>query len=263
MKNHNSVVTLVSNLFALPTVADGSLKQRLWTTVGNAAMLSNVLTVESNQPASVYHYTTDKATYAINTDVLAARALYESFKGDGAPLDDLLQIMSEGYLNQAQKTAKLGATPAVKRSLLPTAKAERMLTADEYLTNCIKLSTPDLSKFYANVSTIVEKTTKAELLSIIHELSEQLVTPAQLTQFQSIKLVEAEELKKYAALTEIGFTDISRLSTGLINTRISMKAFADNAITKIINAGFQMSGAINPVGDDMFSVQLIEGTPNI
>jgi hypothetical protein len=263
MSNHNSVVTPVSSLFALPTVADGSLKQRLWTTIGNQTILSNVLTVENDAPASVYHYTTDKATYAISTDVLAARALYESFKGDGAPLDDLLQIMSEGYLNQAQKTAKLGATPAVKRSLLPTAKAERVLTADEYLTNCIKLATPDLSKFYAKSSAVTDKTTKPELLTIIHELTEQLVTPAQVTQFESIKLMEAEELKKYAALTEIGFTNISRLSTGLINTRISMLDFAANALTKLVSAGFQMSGSITPVDGNMFAVQLIEGTPTI
>lgn len=263
MKNHNSVVTPVSSLFALPTVADGSLKQRLWTTIGNQAMLSNVLTVESDQPASVYHYTTDRATYAISTDVLAARALYESFKGDGAPLDDLLQIMSEGYLNQAQKTAKLGATPAVKRALLPTAKPERVLTADEYLENCIKLSTPDLSKFYAKSSAVTDKNNKAELLAIIHELAEQLVTPAQLSQFESIKLVEAEELKKYAALTEIGFTSINRLSTGLINTHISMVDFAANALTKLVAAGFQMSGNITPVDGSIFAIQLIEGTPTI
>lgn len=267
MTTKNSTVTPISVLFDKPTIADGGYKARLWTTNTRESMLANVISIDRHVDAISYEFATEKAVYNINSDILAGRAVYEAFAAsNGMALDDLLQLMSEGYLINAQKVAELAAKSGQgatkKSSLSPVAAVDRILSSGEYLANCVKLAVPDLMAFYEK-SESLDKLTKSDLIAIINSLRKQLVTDNQLAHYKGIQAVEEQEKAKYAALTDIGFTNISRLTTGLINCQISMIDFANNALIKLVEAGFQLKGDIRPIEGNLFALTLIEGQPNI
>jgi hypothetical protein len=267
MTSQNSVVTPVSKLFDKPTTADGGFKARLWTTNARIAMLNNSIAIDRIEPAVNYEFSTPKGVYIVGSDVLAGRALYESLAAtNGAELDDLLQLMSEGYLINAQKQAELAVKnsqgSSKKTSLSPVAAVERVLTSGEYLANCVKLSEPDLMTFYSQTHNL-DNLKKETLIGIINGLRQQIVNENQLQHYKGIILVEEQEAAKYAALTDIGFINISRLTTGLINCQISMIDFANNALTKMVQAGFQLKGDIRPIEGNLFALTLVEGQPNI
>lgn len=270
MNTQNTFNTPIAALFAKPTVADGTLHARHWTTNIHNALTANVLTVENSEAPIKYHFTTDKATYTISSDVLAARALYESFQGQGIPVDELLATMQSGFLSPAQQRAFVtmqnaqnsGIGGTKKGGVLPTARVGRILSSGEYLANCLKTSEPDLTQFY-NETTNLDKLTKTDLIAIITNLRSSIITKEQETQLASLILSEEQELLKFKTLTEIGFFDLSSLSNSTIACKISMLAFADNAISKLQAAGYEVVGSFSMFDANTITITIKEGKVTI
>jgi hypothetical protein len=265
----NTQNTSLANLFAKPTVADGTLHARHWTTNIHNALAANTLTVENPEAPINYQFTTEKANYTISSDVLAARALYESFQGQGIPVDELLSVMQSGFLSPAQQRAFLAVqnaqnsnlSGAKKGGVLPTARPGRILSSSEYLANCLKTAEPDLTQFYTE-STNLDKLTKQQLIDIITNLRSSIVTKEQETQLASLILSEEQELLKFKTLTEIGFFDLSS-SSNSIACKISMVAFADNAISKLQAAGYEVVGNFSMFDASTILLTIKEGKVTI
>lgn len=258
----NSNNTKVAAFFAKPTTVDGTLKQRLWTTLAHNLIVDETLKIESTDSLD-YTYTYNDISYVINSDVLAARALYEAIQGAGTGLDDLLSVMSAGYLNSAQRTAATATTTTKKPALNPVAKSNRVLTAAELESNYIKLSNPDLVSFYKAASDVSDKSTKVDLLKLIKDLMSQLVNSEQAAHINRTLALELEEAAKYKDLSDIGYTSITRLSDDRISVNISAIDFANNAIVKTLEKGYKVVGDFKMLSPTEFSLFLIEGVDSI
>jgi hypothetical protein len=188
---------------------------------------------------------------------LAARSLFESFRGD-IGLDDLLKTMAGGYLTLAQAKTVVDNKP---KSLSPIADTKRVLTATEYRNNCIKLADPDLLGWYSKASTVSEKTAKTGLLSIIADLTSQLMTTNQVAEYEAIVAVEAADAAKYQGLTDLGITDITRLTTGLINCRVPMLIMSQGLDLKLNALGFSLREGMTMPAPGILAISIVEGQP--
>lgn len=255
----NNQTTTTTNILAasllLPTVSNGELKRGTWTTKGAELLTSGSL--DATLKGDAIEYMLDGMIYSVSSGVVAARALYEALKGD-LPVKTLLETMSNGFLSIAQANVLVDDRKKGKKEILPTADSRRVLTSDEYLHNCVKLAEPDLISFFDKAQTVSEKSTKAELLSLIESLTSQLVTAQELSQFESIKLAEEQEALKYKALTDLGITEIRKGSTGLINCRCTFQVMGDNLQSKLTAIGYTMKEGLQMV-DGLVAFQIVEG----
>jgi hypothetical protein len=155
---------------------------------------------------------------------------------------NLFKAMAAGYLNPFhQKATEGGATKEVN----PLANPKKVLSAEEYRTNCIKLGLDGknvevISALLTEVTNVTEKTTKADLLEIVNNFASVFYTSKQQLTFENMLEKELAEAAKFAGLTEAGFTDIKQSLT-LITANITASE-ADTAFPKLVELGYIIEG---------------------
>lgn len=137
--------------------------------------------------------------YTVRQELQSAKLLqYFSRETNAA---EVLETLQAGYLGKLhQKTMENGEEKK------PAEQVKRLLTADEYLNNCLKLAVIDPVKLYADLARFNDKSSKADLLSFVETLRDSLVTPDQHETF----LVMNQKEESLNALKELGFSDFRK-----------------------------------------------------
>lgn len=140
--------------------------------------------------------------------------LHTEFKG-GAEAAKLktLQAMELDYLGSFHRTSNESAANGGAKSKANPISRKVVLTAEEYRENCIKsgLTLESLATVKELLATTVSGvSTKADLLELVESFKAVFLSQEQLSTYTVIAGKEAEDITRFAGLTEAGFTDIVR-----------------------------------------------------
>lgn len=120
--------------------------------------------------------------YTVRAELQAAKLL-QYFSRETNPAD-VLETLQAGYLGKLhQKTLENESNKDKK----PETKALNVLTADEYLQNCLKLAVLDNVSLFTELSKFSDKSTKAELLAFVEDLRGKLVTSEQVAVYETMR----------------------------------------------------------------------------
>lgn len=153
--------------------------------------------------------------YTVRQELQSAKLL-QYFSRENNPAE-VLETLQAGYLGKLhQKTLENGDDKK------PSEQVKRLLTADEYLNNCLKLATIEPVKLYDELTKFSDKSTKAELLEFIINFRNSMVTVEQNEVY--VTMVEKEE--SINALKPLGFSDFRKFigsnNAELIKASISL-----------------------------------------
>jgi hypothetical protein len=182
--------------------------------------------------------------YTVRQELQSAKLL-QYFSRETNPAE-VLETLAAGYLGKLhQKTLESGEDKK------PAEQVKRLLTADEYLNNCLKLAVIDPVKLYADLTKYNDKSTKAELLTFVETLRDSIVTPEQHETF----LVMLDKEENLNALKDLGFKDFRKFvgSTGAETIKAAI-SLDDWKISKAkLEEGFKFLVAI-PSKKDEFEI---------
>jgi len=201
----NSIINVVSK----PTTNAGQLRLKDWTTDLHNAMESGVITatVGENQVT----FTHEGIDYTVEAVTAYASALAPAFKGD-VSLKSALTYLSNGCLSPRMLSVQ---EHIADKGLNPVRKQEHVLTAEQYETNCYIMNLD--KKNLANVQVVMveagkltDKSTKAELLQVIHGFEAIFIDSTQKANHALIVENELKDAAKFQGLTDRGFINIAR-----------------------------------------------------
>lgn len=162
--------------------------------------------------------------------------------------DELTALEDAGYLAKPHYFSVNGSDGAESN---PLGRKNRVLSANEYRENCIRLGImallPDDLEPLLSVDGNDAKITKAALIEMIHYLQSRLFSEEQKATYGV--MVEKEELEaaKWKALTDAGFTDITSLGTNKAGLQQYIGNVAiekrHNAVEALDKAGYNLDSA--------------------
>jgi hypothetical protein len=188
--------------------------QQILASNNNGQGKTNTISESSNIQGDVITF--NNTDYTVRPELQAAKLL-QYFSRENNPAE-VLETLSAGYLGKLhQKTMENGG-----ETKQPSEQVKRLLTADEYKNNCLKLAQINPVKLYAELSEFSDKSTKADLLAFVTSLKESLVTPEQ---FETYKAMTEKE-ESLNSLKPLGFSDFRKFigsgNVELIKASISL-----------------------------------------
>lgn len=149
-----------------------------------------------------YNFSTQVLTYndieyPISREVFASKGLQQLTNELGKltqnQVSKTLAVMSEGFLGEKQKRVYLSDTGQIHTTTTTTKLIE---TSEDWLPNRIKRflaggdASNTIAEFYTSANEITDKTTKSELLTVINNLINNLITEKDL---EALALIKEEE----------------------------------------------------------------------
>ena len=209
----------LQNYTGLPTVTDGSLKKGVWLTALHNDLVDGTIKVDSSTLPESIEIIVDGKEYKPKVLALLA-ASFERCYGAKATstVSDIVKLAEAGFITPQQQAVSLAGVREAKTSDT-FASSKIVLTAKQYLHNCAKLGLSE-----SNLETIIdlalqvhalsEKSTKAELLSLLDNFASVFISPDQLGTY-NVKLADEEAARvKFERLTSAGFTNINTMASG-------------------------------------------------
>ena len=190
--------------------------QQILASNNNGQGKTNLIAESSNIVGDVITF--NNVDYTVRTELQAAKLL-QYFSRESNPAE-VLETLQAGYLGKLhQKTMENGGESK------PSEQVKRLLTADEYKANCLKLVSVDTVKLYSELETFSDKSTKNELLQFVLDLRRSLMTEEQ---FETWALMNQKE-ESINALKPLGFSDFRKFigsnNAELIKANISLDAW--------------------------------------
>lgn len=171
--------------------------QQILASNNNGQGKTNTIAETSNIVGDIVTY--NNIDYTIRQELQAAKLL-QYFSRENNPAE-VLETLQAGYLGKLhQKTMENGEDKK------PSEQVKRLLTADEYLNNCLKLATIEPVKLYDELTKFSDKSTKAELLEFIVNFRNSMVTVDQ----NEVYISMAEKEKSINDLKPLGFSDFRK-----------------------------------------------------
>ncbi|MGZ8882449.1 MAG: hypothetical protein ACXW1B_03100 [Nitrososphaeraceae archaeon] len=182
-------------------------------------------------------------------------------KGSEDNKQNTLEAMELGFLGTFHRSSVEKGTMIKKP--LPTERANKLLTADEYINNVFNLSLnptiiPVLQELDTRVLDITDKTSKHDLLAIIKEYQALFIAPEQRETYSVMQTKELEAMARYAGLSDAGFRDITRLDNGTITSVIDA-ASAKDSMVKLKELGFVLVTHSFDISTGLISLTFKEG----
>lgn len=175
---------------------------------------TNLIADSSNIVGSTITF--NNIDYDVRPELQAAKLL-QYFSRENNPAE-VLETLQAGYLGKLhQKTMEN------VEDKKPSEQVKRLLTAEEYKLNCLKLAAIDAISLYDNLLQFGEKSTKQELLNFVGELRNSLMTTEQSDTYRLM----SEKEESINALKPLGFSDFRKFigsnNAELIKASISLE----------------------------------------
>jgi hypothetical protein len=187
--------------------------QQILASNNNGQGKTNLISESSNIVGDVITF--NNIDYTVRTELQAAKLL-QYFSRENNP-QEVLETLQAGYLGKLhQKTLENGS------EVKPSEQVKKLLTADEYKNNCLKLAEVNPVKLYAELSEFSDKSTKADLLNFVIDLKRSLINDEQ---FETWALMNQKE-ESLNGLKPLGFSDFRKFigsgNVELIKASISL-----------------------------------------
>jgi hypothetical protein len=187
--------------------------QQILASNNNGQGKTNLISESSNIVGDVITF--NNIDYTVRTELQAAKLL-QYFSRENNP-QEVLETLQAGYLGKLhQKTLENGS------EVKPSEQVKKLLTADEYKNNCLKLAEVNTVKLYAELSEFSDKSTKADLLNFVIDLKRSLINDEQ---FETWALMNQKE-ESLNGLKPLGFSDFRKFigsgNVELIKASISL-----------------------------------------
>jgi hypothetical protein len=188
--------------------------QQILASNNNGQGKTNTIAESSNIVGDIVTF--NNVDYSIRIELQQAKLL-QYFSRENNPAE-VLETLSAGYLGKLhQKTMENGG-----ETKQPSEQVKRLLTADEYKNNCLKLAQINPVKLYAELSEFSDKSTKADLLNFVIDLKRALINDEQ---FETWALMNQKE-ESLNGLKPLGFSDFRKFigsgNVELIKASISL-----------------------------------------
>lgn len=187
--------------------------QQILASNNNGQGKTNTIAETSNIVGDIITF--NNVDYTVRTELQAAKLL-QYFSRENNPTE-VLETLQAGYLGKLhQKTMENGEDKK------PSEQVKRLLTADEYKLNCLKLAQIDTVTLFNDLDKFNDKATKADLLDYVINLKHSLMTEEQ----TSVYVAMSEKEKSINDLKPLGFSDFRKFigsnNAELIKANISL-----------------------------------------
>jgi hypothetical protein len=188
--------------------------QQILASNNNGQGKTNLISESSNIVGDIITF--NNVDYTVRSELQAAKLL-QYFSRENNP-QEVLETLQAGYLGKLhQKTLENGT-----ESKQPSDSVKRLLTAKEYLDNCLKLAVIEPVKLYDELTKFSDKNTKSELLEFIINFRNSLVTIEQ----NETYILMTEKEQNINSLKPLGFSDFRKFigsgNVELIKASISL-----------------------------------------
>lgn len=188
--------------------------QQILASNNNGQGKTNLIAESSNIVGDVITF--NNIDYTVRQELQSAKLL-QYFSRESNPAE-VLETLQAGYLGKLhQKTLENGGESK------PSEQVKRLLTADEYKLNCLKLASIDVVSLYNELSEFSDKSTKTDLLNFVINLKQNLMTAEQHETYS----VMSEKEQSINALKPLGFSDFRKFigsnNAELIKASISLE----------------------------------------
>lgn len=220
-----------------PTTNAGELRAKDWTTLLANSINEGELVVTQFDTHVEASYNGE--TYTLELPTLFCASLMPAFRNETS-LAECLTYLSKGCLSNRMLAVQ---EHIENKGLTPVAREGRVLTAEEYLTNCylLNLDKKNLDKLvhvFKLSDAISDKSTKSEILAVLGEFKSIFISDVQAETYEKMQEADRQDAIKFQGLVDAGFENIVR--HGAVLTASIDVSKSKEGLATLVSLGFNL-----------------------